>query len=170
VNERSRHSRPLLPAFSPAIGLREVLDSAPDLVFSTDQWGRLVWASAAFETFTGRRVKDCVGHSCHELVLPAHAPGLMRAFLKARKPGAAPFVRLFDLQRTDGTTLSVDAHLRFLDSPDGERYMVGTMREQKAAAVPAPPWPLSREGPRLVTLVRRSGRDARAVELHRSRP
>jgi PAS domain S-box-containing protein len=141
VNERSRHSRPLLPAFSPAIGLREVLDSAPDLVFSTDQWGRLVWASAAFETFTGRRVKDCVGHSCHELVLPAHAPGLMRAFLNARKPEATPFVRVFDLLRTDGTTLSVDAHLRFLDSPDGERYMVGTMREQSAAAVPAPPPP-----------------------------
>ena len=144
MNERSRHSRPLLPAFSPAIGLREVLDSAPDLVFSTDQWGRLVWASAAFETFTGRRVKDCVGRSCHELVLPAHAPGLMRAFLKGRKPEAAAFVRVFDLQREDGSTLSVDAHLRFLEAPDGERYMVGIMREASAVAAPAPAWPLPR--------------------------
>ncbi len=137
MNDRSRHSRPLLPAFSPAIGLREVLDSAPDLVFSTDQWGRLVWASAAFESFTGRRVKDCVGHSCHELARPADARGLMRALIKGRKPGAAAFGRTFGLQRPDGTTVQVDAHLRFLDSPDGDRYLVGVMREL-SVAVAAP--------------------------------
>ena len=129
MNERSRHSRPLLPAFSPAIGLREVLDSTPDLVFSTDQWGRLVWASAAFETFTGRRVKDCVGHTCAELVLPVDLPGLMRAFLNARKPGGAPFDRTFGLHRPDGTTMMVQGRLRFIDSPDGERYLVGVVRD-----------------------------------------
>jgi PAS domain S-box-containing protein len=133
-----------LPAFSPAIGLREVLDSTPDLVFSTDQWGRLVWASAAFEWFTGRRVKDCVGHVCSELILPTDVRGVVRAFLKGRRPGSVPFDRTFGLLRPDGTTLMVESRLRFLDSPDGERYMVGVVRDvqpETAARRGVPPEP-----------------------------
>ena len=162
MNDRNRRSRPLLPAFSPAIGLREVLDSTPDLVFSTDQWGRLVWASAAFEQFTGRRVKDCVGHLCSDLIIPADARGIIRAFLKGRRPGSQPFDRTFGLLRPDNTTLMVEARLRFLDSPDGERYMVGVVRDvepeaavrrgskepeaaQPEAAPPAPAAPANQE-------------------------
>ena len=67
MNDRSRPVRSGLPAFAPAIGLRDVLEASPDLVFSSDAWGRLVWASSAFESFTGRRVKDCVGTACTSL-------------------------------------------------------------------------------------------------------
>jgi PAS domain S-box-containing protein len=136
MNKRQRHAHPGLPAFTPAIGLREVLESSPDLVFSTDPWGRLVWASSAFEAFTGHRVKDWVGRSCAELVARHDVPGLMRAFLRARPSGSAPFDRRLELARADGTTLAAEVRLRFLDSPDGERYLVGVARECSHDAEP----------------------------------
>lgn len=143
MSDRPRSSRPGLPAFAPAIGLREVLESSPDLVFSTDPWGRLVWASTAFETFTGRRVRDCIGRPCSELVAPADVPGIVRAFLK-NQDETRTLERHLELTRPDGTTFGVEVRGRFLNSPDGDRYLVGVARETVAprivatTAVPAP--------------------------------
>ncbi len=139
MQKRQRPAHPGLPAFTPAIGLREMLESSPDLVFSTDPWGRLVWASNAFEAFTGHRVKERVGQPCTDLVAPRDVTGLVRAFLRARRSGAEPFDRQLGLVRPDGTTLAVEVRLRFLDSPDGERYLVGVARERKSPGpLPAP--------------------------------
>ena len=60
MNDRPRSQRSGVPTFAPAIGLREVLEASPDLVFSIDPWGRLVWASSAFEQFTGRRHESLI--------------------------------------------------------------------------------------------------------------
>ena len=59
-----------MPAFAPAIGLREVLEVAPDLVFCCDAHGRFVWASSAFELLAGYRASDLVG-SVFVHILPA---------------------------------------------------------------------------------------------------
>jgi PAS domain S-box-containing protein len=146
MNQRQRHARPGLPAFSPAIGLREVLESSPDLVFSTDPWGRLVWASTAFEAFTGRRVKDCVGRPCTELVAAGECFGLARAFLRARRPGSAPFARVLTLVKPGGQEFKVEARCRFLDAPDGERYLVGVVRDARAEAAGRAPAPAAEPG------------------------
>ncbi len=135
MNDRSRTSRQGTPAFAPAIGLREVLESSPDLVFSTDPWGRLVWASSAFESFTGRKVRDCIGKPCVELLSSSHVKGVVRAFLKGRSD-AKTIDCAIDLVRPDGTTFAVDVRLRFLDSLDGERYLVGVARERARHAPP----------------------------------
>ena len=50
MNDRLRSHRAGPPPFAPTIGLREVLEATPDLVFSTDSWGRLVWAAPTFES------------------------------------------------------------------------------------------------------------------------
>ena len=137
MSDRPRSSRPGLPAFAPAIGLREVLESSPDLVFSTDPWGRLVWASSAFEAFTGRRVRDCIGRPCAELIAPTHVVGLVRGFRRGQ-PHPVTLQRAVDLAKPDGTIFPVDVRMRFLDSPDGERYLVGVARVRDISKPAAP--------------------------------
>lgn len=137
MTDRPRSSRPGLPAFAPAIGLREVLESSPDLVFSTDPWGRLVWASSAFEAFTGRRVRDCIGRPCSELVAPEYVRGVLRAFL-AGQDEPAVLRRRLELTKPDGSRFPVEVRMRFLDSPDGDRYLVGVARERDLTEVAAP--------------------------------
>ena len=139
MSDRTRPSRPGLPAFAPAIGLREVLESSPDLVFSTDPWGRLVWASSAFEAFTGRRVRDCIGRPVSELIAPAHVVGIVRAF-KRGQAHPVTLQRAIDLAKPDGSRFPIDVRMRFLDSPDGDRYLVGVARVRDVVppAAPAP--------------------------------
>src|SRR5580765_5652635 len=100
--DRSRPAHHAPPAFAPAIGLREVLEASPDLVFSTDSWGRLVWASSAFETFTGRRVKDCVGTPCTSLLVPARVPGVLRALRRLQRQGSGSIDRVLHIARPNG--------------------------------------------------------------------
>ena len=163
MNDRSRPQRTGMPAFAPVIGLREVLEASPDLVFSTDSWGRLVWASSAFELFTGRRVKECVGASCLALLDPTQVRDALRAFRKLSRNSGAMLDRVFTLVHRDGTTLQVDARLRFAENPGGETYLVGVARRRLAgspAAAAAPATPSPSAGPPNV--------DARVTELERS--
>src|SRR5262249_4920289 len=96
-SDRVRPTRSGPPAFVPSIGLREVLEASPDLVFSTDAWGRLVWASPTFESITGRKVKDCVGHSVLALVAPSSARAAKRMFVRARRRASEPADQALDL-------------------------------------------------------------------------
>ncbi len=162
MNDRSRPVRSGLPAFAPAIGLRDVLEASPDLVFSTDAWGRLVWASSAFESFAGRRVKDCVGTACTSLVVPAQVPGVLRALLRLERQGAESVDRGIGLLRPDGSVIEVDARLRFANSAEGERYLVGVARERTGAAVTPAPAPAPPSAPSA------SEPDPRVAELEQS--
>src|SRR5262249_13228295 len=90
MSERLRSNRHGPPSFAPTIGLREVLEATPDLVFSTDAWGRLIWAAPSFESITGRKVKDCVGYAVLVLLAPAHARAARRAFVRARRHAGEP--------------------------------------------------------------------------------
>src|SRR5258706_6399032 len=128
--DRSRPVRSGPPAFAPAIGLREVLEASPDLMFSTDAWGRLVWASSAFESFTGKRVKDCVGTPCTNLLVAGQVPGVVRALLRLRRRGDGSIDRVLQIARPDGSVIEAEARLRFASSPEGEVYLVDVARER----------------------------------------
>jgi two-component system, sensor histidine kinase and response regulator len=134
MHDRSRPARSGLPAFAPAIGLREVLEASPDLVFSTDSFGRLVWASSAFETFTGRRVKDCVGTPCTSLLVPAGVPGVVRALLRLQRQGSGSIDRVLQIKRPNGDVVDVEARVRLASSAGGEHYLVGVARQRPATA------------------------------------
>src|SRR5262249_28507089 len=126
MSERPRIHRHGPPPFSPNIGLREVLEAAPDVVFSTDAYGRLVWAGPAFEGLTGRKVKDCVGHAVLVLLAPAHARAARRAFVRARRMPGQSLDHAAEVVKPDGSTVPVDLRLRMVDSASGERHMVGS--------------------------------------------
>jgi PAS domain S-box-containing protein len=136
MSDRLRSHRPGPPPFTPTIGLREVLEATPDLVFSTDAWGRLVWAAPAFESITGRKVKDCIGHPVLVLLTPAHSRGGRHAFVHAHRSLGEPFAHRADVVKPDGRTVPLELRLRMTETPGGERYMIGTARVH-VDAVPA---------------------------------
>src|SRR5262245_11378753 len=143
MSDRLRSHRSGPPPFTPTIGLREVLEATPDLVFSTDAWGRLVWAAPSFESITGRKVKDCIGHPVLVLLSPAHAHGGRSAFARTRRGQGELVEHRAEVLKPDGRTVPIEMRLRMTETPGGERYMIGTARVQAEAAptlsiVPAP--------------------------------
>jgi PAS domain S-box-containing protein len=116
------------PAFAPSIGLREVLEATPDLVFCCDAWGRFAWVSGSFDTLTGHRTSELVGTEFGRLLAPAGRAAALRAFLRQRTRGTAHLERTLTLERTDGSGLTVQAHVRRWERSDGEIYFVGTAR------------------------------------------
>lgn len=130
MNESARPQRQSLPPFAPSIGLREVLESSPDLVFSIDPWGRLVWASSAFESFSGRRVKDAVGQWCLDMLIPDDAHGLVLAGARLLRRAAGTLDRVVHMCHADGSTVALDVRVRVHVSPGGDRYLVGVARRR----------------------------------------
>jgi PAS domain S-box-containing protein len=137
MSDRNRFTRHGPPSFAPTIGLREVLEATPDLVFSTDAWGRLIWAAPAFESLTGRKVKDCVGYGVLVLLSPSHARAARRAFVRARRERGEPIAHTTEVVKPDGRTVALDLRLRVTENPGGERYLIGMARPHVDAA-PAP--------------------------------
>ncbi|MEO5987753.1 MAG: response regulator [Candidatus Eisenbacteria bacterium] len=119
-----------MPAFDPAIGLREVLEAAPDLIFCCDAWGRLAWVSGSFEPLTGHRTTDLVGASFTTLLLPAERAHATRAFLWQKRRGRPSIDRVLTLVKGDGGTFQVVSRVRMLERPDGDVYFIGVAREQ----------------------------------------
>src|SRR6185503_17742686 len=142
MNDRIRSHRSGPPPFTPTIGLREVLEATPDLVFSTDAWGRLVWAAPTFESITGRKVKDCIGHPVLVLLAPTHSRAGRRAFVRARREQGETLVHRADVVKPDGRIVPLELRLRVTETPGGERYMIGTARVHVEVDPPAPAaWP-----------------------------
>ena len=157
MTDRVRPQRHGPPSFAPNIGLREVLEGSPDLVFSTDRWGRLVWAAQSFETYTGRKIKDCVGSSVVLLLASGFAHSARRAFVDAcRRPGETVDVAV-DVAKPDGRTVALDLRLRVSETASGERYLFGLARPRAEAT-----------GTPQLTLVQGRAQDAKVVELETS--
>ena len=133
MNESVRPQRQSLPPFAPSIGLREVLESSPDLVFSIDPYGRLVWASTAFESLTGRRVKDAVGQACLDMLMPEDVHGLVFASARLLRRAAGTLGRVVNMRHADGSTVALDARLRVVVTSEGDRYLVGVARRREQA-------------------------------------
>jgi PAS domain S-box-containing protein len=140
MNERaSSHSAGHhAPAFAPAIGLREVLEASPDLVFCCDAWGRFAWVSATFESLAGWRATELVGQPFTQLLPQPDRAGAVRAFYRQRRRVRPLVERDIEMNRADGTSLALAARVRLYQRPDGEAYYVGIARERVAtAAAPA---------------------------------
>ena len=123
-----------VPAFAPAIGLREVLEAAPDLIFCCDSSGRFAWASSTFEHFAGWRATDLVGHSFTNLIPPADRVRVVRFFMRQLRRARPQSVGDFVLLRRDGTSADVTARVRLFERSDGDRYFVGVARERQATS------------------------------------
>lgn len=125
-----------VPAFAPAIGLREVLEASPDLVFCCDAWGRFAWVSSAFESIAGWRPSELVGQPFAKVVPAPECAGVTRAALRQRRRSQTIVTRDLTLRRSDGTSLPMTVRVRLYERLDGDAYFVGVARERVPVADP----------------------------------
>jgi PAS domain S-box-containing protein len=126
------------PSFAPAIGLREVLEASPDLVFCCDSYGRFVWSSAAFELLAGYRSSDLVGSVFAHLIPSSERTGVLRHFARQLLRGSSFSERQLSMLRKDGSSVRMSVRVRLIQGSDSERYFVGIAREADSWETPTP--------------------------------
>jgi len=121
-----------------SIGLRELLDAVPDVIFCCDDKGRFVWLNAAAETLTGAKAADLLGRSFSKLVPSPHRGHLARRFLKrARHLVADPAVDVARIIAQDGREVWMSLRSRMSLRPDGEVVFIGVARPMTKAELNA---------------------------------
>ena len=120
-------SRVSLSAFTP-IGLRELLDATPDLIFASDAAGRIQWLNPAVEAMTGYPTAELLGRPFAFLLAPETRVSALRAFVRQRLSGTAELRRVVLLATREGGELAVEARVRCFERHDGEISFVGVAR------------------------------------------
>ena len=138
MSDRRVKHRPHAPAFAPSIGLREVLEGAPDLVFCCDAWGRITWAASAFEALIGHKVSALVGQSGLALLSPESRAHVLHAVMRATRRSVPYAACALEVAHADGPPVRLEAHVRLLERADGDHYYVGVARDAAGGAAPAP--------------------------------
>ena len=117
-----------------SLGLRELLDAAPDVVFACDHEGVLLWLNRTFESLTGQPAADFIGRPALDLVPPAARPRALRVFLRQRRrrtPLAEIALPVLGRQESE---LSVKVRVRLLEHADGGVVFIGTAHPADASA------------------------------------
>lgn len=125
------------------MGLRELLDSAPDTVFCCDDAGHVVWLGQAFEYLTGRNPSTQIGRPYSTLVPPSDHRRVSRQFFRHSRR-MTDFVLDIPLITAAGGEVKASVHVRPVLRPDGGIAFVGVARkteerspEARYAPVPA---------------------------------
>ncbi|MBI5710951.1 MAG: response regulator [Candidatus Eisenbacteria bacterium] len=121
------------------IGLRELLDAAPDVVCCCDADGRLLWLNPAFETLTGREAAGQIGRHFSALIAVEDRGRVLRATLRQRRRRTPVTEVALALAGAEGRTVNVRARVRLLERADGGQVFVAVAREAAPAAEPALP-------------------------------
>ena len=121
-----------------SIGLRELLDAAPDVIFCVDDKGRLVWLNAAADTLTGAKGSDLLGRSFSKLVPTPHRGHIARRFLKrARHLQTEPALDVVKIVSLDGREVWLSLRSRMSLRPDGDVVFIGVARPMSKAELNA---------------------------------
>lgn len=114
---------------SAPIGLRTVLDSAPDPIFSCDAEGRWTWLNPAIQNVTGFKPSDLLGTPCTAMIAKEDRPAFLHAFLRAKRKGQDAVVRqIVRVTSATGETVALDAHVRVVLDESAEIVFVGVAR------------------------------------------
>jgi PAS domain S-box-containing protein len=121
------------PSFSGApnvsIGLRELLDAAPDIIFCCDQQGRFQWVSAATEAIAGVKASDLLGNSFTKLVPLPYRNHIARRYIRrARGLKSDPTTDVTRVQTAAGQEVWLSVRSRMSLRPDGELVFIGIAR------------------------------------------
>lgn len=137
MSEHSMTARPTgLSGFAP-IGLREMLDAAPEILFACDADGRLQWLNPALATRFGVRVSDLHGQHAITMLVPAERAHAVRHFLKQRDRHVEVSTRVVTLDTPDGMRPRVRLVVRGHERLDGDFAFVGIAHAIEEAAAPA---------------------------------
>lgn len=119
------------------IGARELIESAPDIIFCCDAEGRFQWLNSAVETHLGQRATDLLGSPYLALVGEAERHRLARFFLRQRRHRQELVEADVPLIAGDGRELRFSARVRRVERPDGEVLFIGCARPAAAARASA---------------------------------
>jgi len=136
MSEHKEGSRTSLPASSP-IGLRELLDATPDLLFACDAHGRFQWLNPSLEPVVGQRPSDLIGKSFTSILSEADRVSTLRAFVRQCRSRASEERRTLTVVAKDGSQSQVLARVRCFERQDGELAFVGVARPLAAWNPPA---------------------------------
>jgi len=135
------HSSKSLGSLLVPLGLRELLDATPDVVFACDAEGVLLWLNHAFETLTKRPASDVLGEPWPTLIAPHGVRRAAGAFLRQRRRGTTVVEVALPLLTGGGHEVWVRARVRLFQRADGGSIFVGTAREMNAVGVQVAPAP-----------------------------
>jgi PAS domain S-box-containing protein len=110
------------------IGARELIDSAPDIIFCCDAEGRFQWLNSAVESHLGMRAADLLGGSFLSLVTESERRRIARFFIRQRRHATELAATDLHLCSGEGHDIHFDARVRRIERPDGELLFVGCAR------------------------------------------
>jgi PAS domain S-box-containing protein len=124
---------------SVSIGLRELLDASPDVIFCCDERGHFQWLNAAVEPLLQRRPGDLLGKPFTMVMSEHDRARAVRHYLRQlRRRSVGPTTAQWSVAASDGATVEVEARVRLLERPDGDILFVGTLHRPESPSRPAP--------------------------------
>ena len=112
---------------SVSIGLRELLDASPDVLFCCDEQGRFQWLNAASEGLLKVRSSELLGKPFSMVVAPVDRDrSRLRYARQLQQRAAGPVTDRWTLTTSDGTAVRVETRVRLVQRPDGDVLFVGT--------------------------------------------
>lgn len=122
------HRHPPDPEIVPTIGLREVLDSAPDLIFVCDVAGTLLWVNTAVEELTGRSRAELVGQRFTVIIPTDEHKRILRQVRDARVGGASVISIETPIDVQGGSLAVIEARVRVVGTGAGAGLFIGVGR------------------------------------------
>jgi PAS domain S-box-containing protein len=112
---------------APSIGLREMLEASPDVIFCCDARGRLQWLSAATESLVGSRPSDLLGRPLSVLLTPPERARIGRRLVRQSRSAQGVIDEMLTITGPDARKVLVHARARRVER-QGEKVFVGTVR------------------------------------------
>ncbi len=124
------------------IGARELIESAPDLIFCCDAEGRFQWLNSAVESHLGMKAANLLGGSFLSIVAEPSRRAIARTFLRQRRRATEVVTADIVLTTGDGNALPFSARVRRVERPDGDVLFIGCARPAAPADPPrgTPGW------------------------------
>ena len=116
------------------IGARELVESAPDIIFCCDAEGRFQWLNSAVESHLGQRAADLLGGSFLSLVGETDRRRVARYFVRQRRRRTELVEADLPLATGGGVEARFSARVRRVERPDGETLWIGCARPAAAPA------------------------------------
>ena len=139
MSEFKDGSRQPLPASAP-MGLRELLDAAPDLIFACDAAGRFEWMNPAVERLLGFKSGELLNKTFVMLLEPASRVSSIRAFRRMALKQSPELQRVVRVATNNGRPVALDVSVSRRVRMDDEISFVGTARPWNGSvSVPGAP-------------------------------
>ena len=118
--------------FLAALGLKELLETTPDLTFVCDAEGNLIWAGGGFESLTGHPVSEVIGQPLLALLSPLARRRALRAIADQRRHQTPSFEVTVPMTDGQGRESNVTVRVAWRERPEGGLVFAGSAHAAQA--------------------------------------